>query len=119
MFILDVRLQGGLELTVEVIRTPILFTVSDSDTGAFIGVFDPLFVLSAWQARAIVGKPELVLLTAHLIARKHAGVDFENVAVRAKTWISLNGRKPRMQVDPNVDLASKQRSILTADWILR
>ena len=38
--------------------------------------------------------------------------------VRARTFVSLNGRRPQPLVDPDVDLAAQPRDLSHASWIV-
>jgi hypothetical protein len=114
----DATRAGRKQVKIREVRTAVKFTVEDLESGETVGVFDPRIVLSVWQAKAIVGRPPLIHLTARSIAAfyKQNGIE---VAVRAESWVSLNGRDPRSQIDPNVDLAALKTTLGPAVWILR
>ena len=63
-------------------------------------------------------KPDLILQFAHYLAEEKRREGFENVEVRARVMVSLNGRQPQLLVDPNVDLTKEQESLLPASWIV-
>lgn len=80
---------------------------------------EPADYMSAEQAAAMAGDPDMLLQFAH-----HAADDLgrgeggENVEIRADVRASLNGRQPQRLIDPGVDLASQPRNPASADWIL-
>ena len=43
---------------------------------------------------------------------------YDNVEVRARVMVSLNGREPQLLIDPEIDLAKEQVSLLPASWIV-
>jgi len=63
-------------------------------------------------------KPDLILQFSHHLAEEKRREGYENVEVRARVMVSLNGRQPQLLVDPNVDLAKMQMSLLPARWIM-
>ena len=74
--------------------------------------------LGGRQYRQMVGRPELMLQYAHHIADVESERLGRRVEVRADAFTSLNYRAPQRHVDPNVDLAAEQPSLLAYDWIL-
>ncbi len=63
-------------------------------------------------------KPDLILLFGHYLAEEKRREGYEDVEVRAKVMVSLNGRQPQLLVDPNVDLTKEPESLLPARWIV-
>lgn len=62
--------------------------------------------------------PEMILQFAHFLAseyRTHRGSECE---VRALVLTSLNGRKPQLLIDPNVDLSVEPLGFHTRSWIM-
>ena len=74
--------------------------------------------LKSHQVMKMTTKPELILLFAHYLAEEKRHEGYEDVEVRARVMVSLNGRQPQLLVDPNVDLTKEQVSLLPADWIV-
>lgn len=69
------------------------------------------------QEIRFVRDPEMILHLAQFIAddyRKLTGREFE---VRAVVLTSLNGRKPQLLIDPQVDLAKEPRGYYRRSWI--
>lgn len=78
----------------------------------------PEAYLKAHQVMKMTTKPELILLFAHHLAEEKRREGYENVEVRARVMVSLNGREPQLLVDPEVDLTKEQVSLLPAPWIV-
>ena len=98
-------------------RGEALFTITHPPTGQ-TWVVDPRKHLEPRQAMKMANKPDMILLYAHHLAEQKRREGYDNVEVRAQVTSSLNGRKPQVLIDPNVDLAKQSRSILPASWIV-
>lgn len=95
------------------------FYVIDPNNRGNITHVDPQIILTAKQARRMAGHPDMILQFAHYLAkqwREHYGIT--DVEVYASAFVSLNGRKFTLLVDPQRDLAKVERGIGPADWIL-
>jgi hypothetical protein len=66
----------------------------------------------------MITKPDLILHFSHHLAEEKRREGYDNVEVRARVMVSLNGRQPQLLVDPNVDLAKEEVSLLPARWIV-
>jgi hypothetical protein len=74
--------------------------------------------LTRLQEREMSSQPDLILQLAHRIRDDYEAKGLGPVAVRADTWVSLNGRAIRRLIDPNVDLSRIKDGFGKADWIL-
>src|SRR5688572_16990555 len=74
--------------------------------------------LEPHQLTKTITKPDLILQFAHYLAEQKRREGYEDVEVRARAMVSLNGRQPQLLIDPNVDLTKEQVSLLPARWIL-
>ena len=63
-------------------------------------------------------KPDLVLQFCHYLEDEKRREGYDDVEVRARVMVSLNGRAPQLLVDPNVDLTREEASLLPATWIV-
>jgi vitamin K-dependent gamma-carboxylase-like protein len=80
---------------------------------------DPNVQLTSWQYSKMSTRPDMILQYAHHVARDLRAQGYSDVEIHALVWVSLNGRKPALLVDPDVDLAAEKRSALGgADWVL-
>ncbi len=70
-------------------------------------------LLADWQLTQASIRPDLIRSTALLIADSAGGSDV--VAVRADSFVSMNGRTAHRMIDPTVDLVARD---LEDGWIL-
>jgi len=98
-------------------RGKAIFTVRHPSTGQTWTV-DPESYLADWQLRKMSTKPDLIVQFAHYLVEEKRREGYNDVEVRAQVMSSLNGRKPQLMIDPNVDLAKERVSLLPARWIL-
>lgn len=81
-------------------------------------VVEPRAYLTEAQAREMSGQPDLILQLAHRIAEDFNARGAGPVEVRAEARVSLNGRRPKLLVDPTIDLAKVEDGLGVARWIL-
>ncbi|MBM4358402.1 MAG: HTTM domain-containing protein [Deltaproteobacteria bacterium] len=79
---------------------------------------EPRAYLTEAQAREMSGQPDLILQLAHHIADDFRAKGEGPVEVRAEARVSLNGRRPKLLIDPTVDLAKIDDGLASASWIL-
>ena len=94
-----------------------VFTVTDPRTGQ-TWTIKPQEYLESHQVVKVSTKPDLLLHFAHYLAEEKRREGYDNVEVRARAMVSLNGREPQLLIDPNVDLTKEQVSLLPARWIV-
>lgn len=75
--------------------------------------------LATWQYEEMSMRPDMILQFAHHLAARLARERGHPVAVRALVFASLNAGSPRPLVDQSVDLSTRSRTLLPADWIMR
>ncbi len=78
----------------------------------------PTQYLTWRQANEMAGQPDLVLQLAHHIAADLRTRGIRDPEVRAEAWVSLNGRRATLMIDPAVDLTTVADGLAAADWIL-
>ena len=74
--------------------------------------------LTPLQAERMATQPDMILETAHIIARDFAGRGYPSVQVFADVFAAMNGRENSRLVDPNVDLASIEHGLAPKTWLL-
>ena len=79
---------------------------------------NPKDYLERHQLTKVITKPDLLILFAHHLAAEKRREGYDNVEVRARVLASLNGRQPQLLIDPNVDLAKEEVSLLPKRWIV-
>jgi len=94
-----------------------VFTVTHPQTGQSWTI-KPEAYLKSHQLMKMITKPDLIVLFGHYLAEEKRREGYENVEVRAHVMVSLNGRQPQLLIDPDVDLAKEQVSLLPARWIV-
>jgi hypothetical protein len=94
-----------------------VFTVTHPPSGQ-TWTIKPEDYLKSHQLMKTITKPDLVLQFAHYLAEEKRREGYDDVEVRARVMVSLNGREPQLLIDPNVDLAKEQVSLLPAQWIV-
>lgn len=94
-----------------------VFTVTHPHSGQ-TWTIKPEDYLKSHQLMKMITKPDLIVQFAHFLADEKRREGYENVEVRARVLASLNGRQPQLLIDPNVDLAKVEASLLPARWIV-
>lgn len=95
-----------------------VFEVTAPATGE-VWTVQPDDYLSDRQVRYMAGRPDMILQFAHYLER--IWIDRHGVAdpqVRATVTTSLNGRPPRLLIDPTRDLSEVERNLLPTDWVI-
>jgi vitamin K-dependent gamma-carboxylase len=82
------------------------YAIVDSVSGRAVNVDHKQFI-DAEQAEKFARDPELIRQMAHFIADKFEAEMRRRPEVHALVLASLNGRKPQLMIDPNVDLAAQ------------
>jgi vitamin K-dependent gamma-carboxylase len=94
-----------------------VFTVTHPRSGQ-TWTIKPKDHLSPHQLIKMTTKPELILLFSHHLAEQKRREGYDAVEVRVRVMVSLNGREPQLLIDPNVDLAKEDVSLLPARWVV-
>lgn len=94
-----------------------VFTVTHPRSGQ-TWTINPKDYLESHQVMKMSTKPDLILLFGHYLAEEKRREGYEEVEVRARVMVSLNGRQPQLLIDPDVDLAKEQVGLLPARWIV-
>ena len=94
-----------------------VFTVTHPQSGQ-TWTIKPEDHLKSHQLMKMITKPDLVLQFSQYLGEQKRREGYDDVEVRARVLVSLNGRQPQLLVDPNVDLTKEQASLLPARWIM-
>ena len=82
-------------------------------------VVDPGDYLTRIQQRKMNSRPRMIVEFAYYLEDQLRAEGHEDVEIRARFFASLNGRKPQLLIDPEVDLTEVPYPWLGhADWIL-
>ena len=79
---------------------------------------EPGEYLSSLQVERMATQPDMVLETAHIIARDYRSAGYGDIEVRADVSVAMNGRRSNRLVDPEVDLARVDHGIWPKSWLL-
>ena len=93
------------------------FYVTDPNSGRTAQVGPEQF-LTLRQRSMIAFLPDFSLQFAHYLATVMPRAGFKPLKVEARIFVSVNGRKPELYLDPNVDLAAEPRSLRRPSWLL-
>jgi hypothetical protein len=99
------------------IHTHAFFYVTDPNSARTAQV-NPREYLNERQTNKMGFRPDMILQFAHYLASSIPHLGPKPLKVEARMFVSLNGRKPELFVDPNVDLAAEPRSLKHARWLL-
>ncbi len=99
------------------VHTQAYFYVTDPNVDRTLQV-KPWQHLSELQADKMAYRPDMILQFAHYLAMMMPQMGTKPLKVEARIFASLNGRKPELFVDPNVDLSAEPRSLQHARWLL-
>lgn len=95
-----------------------LFHVKDIETDRIWEV-DNKELLTPYQIKRMSVQPDHILQYAQHLAKVYKNrYQIESPIVNATVYVTLNGRMSQLLIDPTVNLATKDRSILAKSWIL-
>jgi vitamin K-dependent gamma-carboxylase len=93
------------------------YYLTDTEKGV-TGTIDLRAYINDEQAGRFPRDPEMILDFAHFLADEFGRETGREAEVRALVLMSLNGRKPQLFIDPNVDLAKEPRGFHERLWIM-
>ncbi len=94
----------------------VTYTVSDPSTGRSSQVA-PSEYLSPWQEKQLSTQPDLILQFAHFLDEEFRKEGINDPVVTAKAYVTLNGERSRLLIDPAVDLSKIEDSFAAKNWI--
>jgi hypothetical protein len=94
------------------------FYVTDPNTGREFQIRSRQF-LDLEQTTHMGWRPDMVRQFARFLATKFAVAGPKPIEVRARMLVSLNGRKPQLFLDPNVNLAAEPPFCGRPSWLLK
>lgn len=93
------------------------FYVTDPNNGRTFQVRTEQF-LSLRQAAMMPYQPDMPVQFAHYLAKVIPRTGPKPLIVEARILVSVNGRKPELLLDPNVDLAAEPHPLGRPRWLL-
>ena len=95
----------------------ISFYVEDGDSGKRVLVNNRSY-LNAQQEKMMATQPDMILQFASFLHEEYHKKGIKNPRIFADARVSLNGRRSRLYLRPDVNLASLQDGWAPKDWIL-
>ncbi len=92
------------------------FYVTDPNSGQEFQAY-PKDFLSSWQIRRMGWRPDMLLQYAHYLATVMPRTGPKPLVVEARVYVAMNGRKPELIIDPNVNLAAEARTFGRPRWL--
>jgi len=81
------------------------------------GMVDNREFLNVHQEKQMAFQSDLILQYAHFLEEKYRTKENPNPIIRAEVYVTLNGRRSQLFIDPNLDLSKIEDSFLEKDWI--
>ncbi len=93
------------------------YAIKDQVTGKVVDGKINRFINSE-QSDRFSRDPEMILQLAHFLGEDYRKSTGNSVSVHALVLASLNGRKPELMIDPNVDLMKEALGMRQRVWIM-
>lgn len=93
-----------------------VFHVSDPETGRTWEVANWEH-LTEVQEKMMATQPDMILQFAHHLEEYYQQKGIDDAAVTAASYVTLNGRRSRLLINPEVDLTKIDRGWAHKDWI--
>ncbi len=91
--------------------------VKDPETGKSGQIANYEF-LTPQQEKMMSTQPDMILQFAHIVEDYYQNQGIEDPIVYAESYVTLNGRKSQLFLDPKVDLTKEKDSFKPKSWIL-
>ena len=98
--------------------TRTLFYVADPNSGREVRVQPEKFI-DLQQTLHMGWRPDMVWQFARFLENKMPHVGREPLRIRVRMYVSVNGRRPQLFIDPDIDLAAEPRSWGRPRWLLQ
>ena len=93
------------------------FYVTDPETGNR-GEVNNCDFLTPNQEKMMATQPDLILQYAHIIKKEVESRGLKDPIINAEVYVTLNGSRSKLFIDPEVDLKTLQDDFKPKDWIL-
>jgi len=74
--------------------------------------------LEPHQEKQMSFQPDMILQFAHFLEGEYQKKGIENPVIRAEVYVTLNGRKSELLIDPAIDLTEQSYNLKPRNWIL-
>ena len=92
------------------------FYVTDPETGNR-GEVNNCDFLTPNQEKMMATQPDLILQYAHIIKDEVESRGIKNPVINAEIYVTLNGSRSKLFIDPEVDLTTLKDDFKPKDWI--
>ena len=92
------------------------FYVTDPETGNR-GEVNNCDFLTPNQEKMMATQPDLILQYAHIIKEEVESRGLKNPVINAEVYVTLNGSRSKLFIDPEVDLTTLKDDFKPKDWI--
>ena len=99
-------------------KTPAMRLFAIDKQARRVTAIDPRPFLNEWQLNYMSYDPDLLVQFSQHFAAELRRTKALDVEIHAQVFCSLNGRRPQLLVDPNIDLASQTRGLAPQPWIV-
>ena len=93
------------------------FYVTDPETGNR-GEVNNCDFLTPNQEKMMATQPDMILQYAHIIKDEVKSRGIKNPVINAEIYVTLNGSRSKLFIDPEVDLTTLRDDFNSKDWIL-
>lgn len=93
------------------------FYVKDGDTGKEGMVVNSEF-LNEHQEKQMAMQPDMILEFAHFLGRHYKSQGMKNPQVRVEAYVTLNGSRSKLLVNPEVNLLTYRESMKPKTWLM-
>ena len=94
-----------------------LFTVREPVSGRQVQIDNSIY-LSPLQEKQMSFQPDMILEFAHHIAADYRRKGWNEPAVFAESYVTLNGRPGTLFIDPKINLAAEHESFKHKHWVI-
>ena len=94
-----------------------VFKVRDSDSNKAWEVANWQY-LTPNQEKMMATQPDMILQFAHHLRDEYTSQGLENIFISVDSYVTLNGRRSQLFIDPTVDLTRESRGWTHKKWIL-
>lgn len=94
-----------------------IFYVKDGEKGKE-GIVNNADFLNSHQEKQMAMQPDMILEFAHYLGRYYSQQGMKNPIVRTETYVSLNGKRSQLLIQPEINLLTLNENMQSKDWLL-
>ena len=94
-----------------------IFNVTDPETGRSFEVNNYDY-LTANQEKMMATQPDMILQFTHYLEQQYRISGIADPEVRVECYVTLNGERSRLFIDPQRDLTQEKEGFHHKNWIL-